>query len=110
MITCLITGKPREFQTFAIPEIIINYVLIASLGGVISHVCVVSWGTGLICVVIRGYLGISTFAHWCFVWAVRKVNNLRNRADGGAAKRAGMARVALYCGMTHGVSDAQPPN
>ena len=36
--------------------------------------------------VILGYPGISTIAH---CWLVRKVNNLENRAAGGATKRAG---------------------
>ena len=53
MITCLITGKPfpREFRTFAISKVFINHVRIASLGGEISHVSVISWYRGPICVV-----------------------------------------------------------
>ena len=53
MITCLITGKrfPSEFRTFAISKIFINHVRTASLGVEISHVLVVSWYRGPICVV-----------------------------------------------------------
>ena len=52
MITCLITGQPfpRGFRTFAISKIFINHVRIASLGGEISQVLVISWGRGPICV------------------------------------------------------------
>ena len=53
MITCLITWQPfpREFRMFAISKIFINHVRIASLGGETSHVLVISWGRGPICVV-----------------------------------------------------------
>ena len=52
MITCLITGQPfpRGFRTFAISKIFINHVRIASLRGEISHVLVMSWCRGSICV------------------------------------------------------------
>jgi hypothetical protein len=52
VFTCLITGKAftREFRTFAMSKIFTNHARTASLGGEISHVLVVSWHRGQICV------------------------------------------------------------
>ena len=55
MITCLITEKPfpREFRVFAISKIFINHVRIASLAGEMSHVLVISWYRGPICIFLN---------------------------------------------------------